>query len=75
MLLTDRKQGALVPFPDPSQNCYITSKSVEQLGFELGIRRRNWSSFGTIWEAVHYLEHNSSLGSLNDARLVASESY
>ncbi|CAN0924762.1 hypothetical protein LINGRAHAP2_LOCUS34375, partial [Linum grandiflorum] len=70
-----RKQGVLVPFSDPSQNCYITSKSVEQLEFKLGIRRRNRSSFGTIWETVHYLEHNSSLGSLNDARAVALESY
>ncbi|CAN0881966.1 hypothetical protein LINGRAHAP2_LOCUS14531, partial [Linum grandiflorum] len=54
---------------------YITSKSVEQLEFKLGIRRRNRSSFGTIWEAVHYLEHNSSLGSLNDARPMELESY
>ncbi|CAN0899513.1 hypothetical protein LINGRAHAP2_LOCUS20320 [Linum grandiflorum] len=50
-------------------------KSAEQLGVELGIRRRNWSSFGTIWEAVYYLEHNSSLGSPNDARPVVLESY
>ncbi|CAN0915432.1 hypothetical protein LINGRAHAP2_LOCUS29129 [Linum grandiflorum] len=75
MLLTDRKQDDLVPCPGPSRNCYITSKSVEQLEFKLGIRRRNRSSFGTIWEAVYYLEHNSSLGSLNDARPVALESY
>ncbi|CAN0846447.1 hypothetical protein LINGRAHAP2_LOCUS4460 [Linum grandiflorum] len=38
------------------------------------MRRRNRSSFGTIWEAVHYLEHNSSLGSPNDAKSVALES-
>ncbi|CAN0914859.1 hypothetical protein LINGRAHAP2_LOCUS28786, partial [Linum grandiflorum] len=42
MLLTDRKQGVLVPFPGSSRNCYITSKSAEQLGVELRIRRRNW---------------------------------
>ncbi|CAN0918201.1 hypothetical protein LINGRAHAP2_LOCUS30732, partial [Linum grandiflorum] len=54
---------------------WITSREVEveHLGFELGIRRRNRSSFGTIWEAVHYLEHNSSVGNSNDTRPVALE--
>ncbi|CAN0860686.1 hypothetical protein LINGRAHAP2_LOCUS8012 [Linum grandiflorum] len=54
---------------------WCISESVEQLEFKLGIRRRDRSSFGTIWEAVHLLEHNFSLGSPNDARLVALESY